>query len=238
MKRCLYWIADEPLCGLYINGHKRAEADLAVNFAVLYGRPRLFRKPSEEFLVVDLSSVLIEEIERKLGLGEVPVLAKDGTPLPDARKTMQERARSFESFGQAGDPVREAAQALELAREALNAAAVAGALTSGAAEARDLCAKAGRLLEENRRITPEAAAAIRQAGAALSEVISADPVHHHLRVSEADVNVHRAVRLADLHGEQHRSREPESASGDENRESQLRDLAATRRRSRAFDRGL
>ncbi len=233
-----YWIADGHQFTLFVDGHRRAEADVTFNHAVVYGPPRLFRKPVEENLIAGMSAVIVAEIERKLGLGDVPILTKEGASQDSVRLQMQDSARSFEnaSHQPSPDPRGEAAWMLRKAHSALNEAAVAADLCDGSAAARDLCARATKLLKEHRGISPDAAAAVREAESMLIDAIGGDAVHRNIRLTEARIYLGRAAGLADIYGEKEAMAQ-DTASQSENQTQELEERAWHRRTSRAFARG-
>jgi hypothetical protein len=232
-----HWMADGDHFTLHVDGELRAAANVVFNYAVLYGPRRLFRKTEETFLV-DMSVVVVAEVERRLGLREVPILGHDGVPQTDARRRMEENARNFENANHqpSPDPLGETAWMMRKAHDALNAAAVAADLCDLSGEARDWCARATRIIKEEGRICADATAAIKEAERTLSKAIEEQPVLN-IRLIEAVIHLQRAAGLADVYGEG-RSVPQESIQVMHSEGSDLAERAWRGRTSKAFGRGI
>lgn len=233
-----HWVADGDHFTLHVGGELRAEANVVFNYAVLYGPRRLFRKTETETILVDMSVVIVAEVERVLGLREVPILSKDGTPQPNARRGMEESARSFDNANHqpSPDPLGETAWMMRKAHDALNEAAISSYLCGLSAEARDWCARATRIIKEDGCISADAAAAIREAERTLSKAIEEQPVLN-IRLIAAVIHLQRAAGLADVYGEgQTIAKEtPQAING---AGQDLEERAWRRRTSKTFGRGI
>jgi len=200
-----YWVGDDTNYTLYVDGQKRAEADTLFNFAVIYRSRGMFRKPETETLVTDLSKPIVAEVESRLAYSALPVLDKDGRPLADARTQMEEESRYYaeKKYLETDHPARDARALLDRAHHALNIVARESHLNSQGANARDLCAKARLSLGEgdDRALSKDAAAVIKDAAQATADSLGKEPLHHHIKLSEAKFWCDRAAQLAARYGE-------------------------------------
>jgi hypothetical protein len=232
-----YWVADESFFTLYVNGRVRAEADAFLNHGVIYGPGRLLRKPEEETVVLALTVVIIEEIERRLGLGDLVIFDMAGMPVREARQRLRDDARSFENFDRrpSDDPVREASKMLEKAHAALNNAAVRGQLCDRSAAARDLCAAAMRKLSEDRGLTSGVVAALAEGKETLDAAIHDRARLDRIGLIEAQACLNRAAGLADIYPTRQETATHAICQDESN--SDLEKRAWRRRTSKAFSRG-
>ena len=119
------WIADGTKLTLHAGRKIRAEADAFLNIGVIRTPRGWFRSDGETRIIVDVAKVIVAQVERKLGFGELPIIDARGSALPEVRQAMEEHARGFENFYHrpSNDPPGEAKQSIDLAFDALNEAA-------------------------------------------------------------------------------------------------------------------
>jgi hypothetical protein len=194
-----YWIKDGFNAELYVGKVCRAEAHTLLNHSAIYTPRGLFGK-EERALIVGLEKCIVAEIEKTLGYGPLPIFDTRGNPLPEARKEMEESARSFDKDRPSDHPVRETIECLDAAHEALNEAARKGRLNVAGADARALCAKVSTTLGKHGFFSPETANTIRAACKLIDEAIGPEPHLMGVHMTAAGIHCDRAHALTRQYG--------------------------------------
>ena len=198
-----HWVKDGAFVTLHVRGKMRADADTEFNVGIMRSRSGMFRKERLVPVFANIGAGIIETIEEKVGIGEVPILDKRGEELPWARVELSGRARRFQELTVRSphNPIVEAEQAIKNVVQALEGLVRERGLDAHYAEARKHCEAASAELATG-RFTNEAASATLAAANTLARIrVGEASARQKFFLNEAKDACRHAAGLAALYGE-------------------------------------